>query len=356
VRLGILGLGRNWQSLRNALRRSKLWTVAIVFDQVHHLATQAALPLGAKVAESVWQFLSWSGVDAFIYCDSQWFGLWPLEVALQIPQHAEESGASSRMGLQVEHTTNESRTPATHYRPWLCYVPPSVLDAADQRILTRLAEVGFPIFFDWPEWHTLPLATLKKRVRHRLGRLLWASAECFARPNALGYPSLSQSSASQRWHTWWLSGLNMLTQLTGSTAELLQTHVYRFDHETGVGIVHLALKTSEHQTPAQIRVVETPDADIPRFADRSNRDAAIQRARAWQLRLIGENGELVIHGPGYLEWRTSRGRTLETCPHQRSPWRISLRRFHRHVQRGDWQQAPLLDLARYCQQLAQLSS
>jgi hypothetical protein len=26
----------------------------------------------------------------------------------------------------------------------------------------------------------------------------------------------------------------MLTQLTGSTAELLQTHVYRFDHETGV--------------------------------------------------------------------------------------------------------------------------
>jgi hypothetical protein len=72
---------------------------------------------------------------------------------------------------------------------------PSVLDAADQRILTRLAEVGFPIFFDWPEWHTLPLATLKKRVRHRLGRLLWASAECFARPNALGYPSLSQSSA-----------------------------------------------------------------------------------------------------------------------------------------------------------------
>jgi hypothetical protein len=107
---------------------------------------QAALPLGAKVAESVWQFLSWSGVDAFIYCDSQWFGLWPLEVALQIPQHAEESGASSRMGLQVEHTTNESRTPATHYRPWLCYVPPSVLDAADQRILTRLAEGRIPHF------------------------------------------------------------------------------------------------------------------------------------------------------------------------------------------------------------------
>jgi hypothetical protein len=194
VRLGILGLGRNWQSLRNALRRSKLWTVAIVFDQVHHLATQAALPLGAKVAESVWQFLSWSGVDAFIYCDSQWFGLWPLEVALQIPQHAEESGASSRMGLQVEHTTNESRTAATHYRPWLCYVPPSVLDAADQRILTRLAEVGFPIFFDWPEWHTLPLATLKKTCATPVGTAFLGQRGMFRSPRRIGLSEPVQSS------------------------------------------------------------------------------------------------------------------------------------------------------------------
>ncbi len=356
MRLGILGLGRNWQSLRNILRRSKVWSVAIVFDQVHHLATQAALPFGAKVAESVWQFLSWSGVDAFIYCDNQWFGLWPLEVALQMPQHAEATEASSRMRQQVEHTTDQSRTPATRYRPWLCYLPPGIFDAADQRILTRLAGVGFPILFDWPEWHTLPLATLKHRVRHRLGRLLWAGAECFARPTALGYPSISQSSASQRWHAWSLSGLNMLAQLTGSAAELLQTHVYRFDHETGVGIVHLTLNTSDSQIPAQIRVVETPDADISWFADRSSRDAAIQRARAWQLRLIGENGELVIHGPDYLQWCTSRGRFLETYPRPGSPWRMSLRRFHRHVQRGDWQQAPLFALARYCQQLAQLSS
>ena len=356
MRLGILGLGRNWQSLRNTLRRSKAWTVAIVFDQVHHLATQAALPLGAKVAESVWQFLSWSDVDAFIYCDSQWFGLWPLEVALQMPQHAEASKASSRTLQQVEHTSDESRTPVTRYRPWLCYVPPSVFDPADQRILRRLAEVGFPIFFDWPEWHTLPLATLKQRVRHRLGRLLWASAECFVRPNALRDPIISQFSVWQRWHSCWLSGLNLLTELTTSSFELLQAHVYRFDHQTGVGIVHLRLKTGEYHTPTQIRVVETPDADISWFTDRSSWDAAIQRARAWQLRFIGENGELVIHGPDYLEWRTSRGRSLETYPDQRSPWRTSLQRFRRHVQRGEWQQAPLLELARYCQQLAQLSS
>jgi len=367
VRLGILGLGRYWQQLRTILKRSKVWSVAAVFDQVHHHATREALHLGARAAESVWQLVSWPGLDALVYCDGQWFGLWPLELAQQLPDPAAASGGG--VADTDPQAAAEASSAKQWYRPWLCFVPPIAASGSDWRVLERLADANFPVHFDWPEWHTLPMARLRHRLVRRLGRLVWASADFLGSPDAswTGWPGTAQFSSSQRWRIRWLSGLIALTQLTGSTAEILEVQILGQDQGLTGALLLLKLQMDEYAFTAQIRVLETTGAPATHLSAKGVGDPAIQNAAAWRFRLVGEAGELHIPGPDGVEWQDRRGRILETFRVYRSPLLVSLRHFRRRVQEhgigggkptveGDWPPASLQQLARYGQRLEQLCS
>lgn len=365
MHLGILGLGRYWHQLRTILKRSKVWSVAAVFDQVQHHATREALRLGARAAESVWQLVSWPGIDAIVYCDGQWFGLWPLELAWQLPEAAAANGGG--VAENASQAPAEGSSAKLRYRPWLCFVPPIAPSGSDWRILERLANANFPVHFDWPEWHTLLMARLRHRLVRRLGRLVWASADFLASPDAswADWPGTAQVSSSQRWRIRCLSGLIALTQLTGSTAEILEMQILGQHQELPGALLLLKLQTDEYAFPAHIRVLETTGALASHWCAQVVGDPAIQSAAAWRFRLVGESGELTIPGPEGVEWQDRRGRIVETFRAYRSPLRVSLRHFRSRVHehgigggkpavKGDWPPASLLQLARYCQQLEQL--
>src|SRR5262245_59168381 len=86
MRVGVIGLGRNWrQRYRPALRALRDgFRVSVVCDQVEHLARREARRLGCGAALGPTEVLASDDVEAVLLPDAQWFGLWPLEQACRV--------------------------------------------------------------------------------------------------------------------------------------------------------------------------------------------------------------------------------------------------------------------------------
>src|SRR5947209_8399005 len=83
LRMGVIGLGRHWKkSFRAALRAlPDHFEVHALCDQVRNRARQEARLLGCHAVPGPTALLESAEVDALLLLDTQWFGLWPLELA-----------------------------------------------------------------------------------------------------------------------------------------------------------------------------------------------------------------------------------------------------------------------------------
>jgi predicted dehydrogenase len=86
LRLGVIGLGRRWRKhyLPALLRLRDRFEVRSLCDQVASRAIRQARRLGCDAAAGPTELLERSDLDAVLLCDSQWYGLWPLEPACRL--------------------------------------------------------------------------------------------------------------------------------------------------------------------------------------------------------------------------------------------------------------------------------
>jgi predicted dehydrogenase len=86
MQLGIIGLGRHWQTrYKPALRALRdRFQVRLVCDEVQQRALAEARRLGCAAAVGPTELLHSDAVEAVLLADAQWFGLWPLELACRL--------------------------------------------------------------------------------------------------------------------------------------------------------------------------------------------------------------------------------------------------------------------------------
>jgi predicted dehydrogenase len=85
LRVGIIGLGRTWQSYRPVLHGLReVFDVRCVFDQRPHRAERVARHLGCSLAAGAVDLLERPEVEALLFLDAPWFGLWPVAQACRL--------------------------------------------------------------------------------------------------------------------------------------------------------------------------------------------------------------------------------------------------------------------------------
>jgi predicted dehydrogenase len=85
LRVGIIGLGRTWQSYRPALHGLRdLFEVRCVFDQRPERAERVGRHLGCSPAAGVVDLLERPEVEALLLLDVPWCGLWPVTQACRL--------------------------------------------------------------------------------------------------------------------------------------------------------------------------------------------------------------------------------------------------------------------------------
>jgi len=82
MRVGVIGLGRRWRRrYKPALSAlSDLFTIGSVCDEIQGRAAAEARSLGCLVQGPA-ALIQRADIDAIVMSDSQWFGLWPVELA-----------------------------------------------------------------------------------------------------------------------------------------------------------------------------------------------------------------------------------------------------------------------------------
>jgi hypothetical protein len=89
LNVGIIGLGRRWHAdyWPALLRERRRFHVKAVCDQSRLRTVEVARQLGCEAAEGPTDLMETADLDALLFVDAQWYGLWPLEAAcrMQLP-------------------------------------------------------------------------------------------------------------------------------------------------------------------------------------------------------------------------------------------------------------------------------
>src|SRR5262249_52947749 len=82
LRVGIIGLGCNWQNrFRPVLAAERArFAVRWVYDETIQRAAVEAKPLGIPFVEGLLEAMNDPELDAVMLLDRQWFHLWPMEI------------------------------------------------------------------------------------------------------------------------------------------------------------------------------------------------------------------------------------------------------------------------------------
>jgi predicted dehydrogenase len=280
LRIGILGLGRRWQKrYEPALRRlGGDFTIRAVCDQVQERAEREAKRLGCAVATGPTQLLEREDVDAVLFLDEQWFGLWPVEQACRVGKPvlcACSLAADDAHADALHHQVRESRLPVM------------------MEMLPRFASV------------TKQLRSLFETV---LGppRLLCCDVLCFGRVTAptQKVPSLEQSPIRDMVGSGGISLLDWCGGLLGGEplnvmARRLEggefsTLFLEFSDRRGVQFTHRCHGPAvAGTTPIRRRWKE--------------RAAALRRAHGATARvqILTERGSVLVEFPSTLSWTNS---------------------------------------------------
>lgn len=298
VRLGVLGLGANWRAWRDVLRRNRRLRVEVVYDQVYQTALREADRLRCQVVESVWQLLSWPGLDAVLYCDEQWFGLWPLEIALA--QQGTQNQAAfvqarvSQQGVEASQRRNLVTT-------WWSLVSPTLELTKAVGILEQVLAADWPVYFLWPEWHVPAARWLCKQARRRLGTLHWVNVQHLsltsARPVSLSMPH----SASALARRFWCGALLWLSELTGELAQEVHPWGNLQDAAMQSRTIAARFPGGGWVCLQDVALINGALADLEPWSKVAVGSEIGPWARL-EVRMIGAQGEVLFRWPDTLIW------------------------------------------------------
>lgn len=150
VNLGIIGLGRNWrQRYRRAVQAlADRFHVVSVCDEIHERAIREARRLSCRPAAGPAELFAIADLHAVLLAESQWFGLWPIELACR-------SG-----------------------KPVLCGVPLEQDDAHADWLHQQVREQGLRVLMALGPWFAPATTRLQRLLAEQLGpaRLLLCEA------------------------------------------------------------------------------------------------------------------------------------------------------------------------------------
>lgn len=308
LRLGILGLGANWRRWRRILRQYRRCRVEVVFDQVLHTAWHEAARLGCRVAESVWQLVSWPRLDAVLFCDEQWFGLWPLEFALtRVSTPSATTGSTS---------TPETPGPATvepgHVPYWWSLVSPTVDLAQAPAILEQAVALHWPVAFVWPEWHVPGAQRLCQQAPRRLGAIYWMEVETVTAARQHTPKLVPVSPVSAYAHRFWCGALLWLSELTGELAQEARRYGNLPDGQTNCQTLLVRFPGNRWARLETVMLAHGNDWQMPSGAGGDFQGRA-HFARL-HVRLIGSRGEALFRWPDILDWYFRKHHIRERWP------------------------------------------
>ncbi|GBD36889.1 hypothetical protein HRbin36_02017 [bacterium HR36] len=338
LRLGVLGLGSNWRVWRRALRRSRSCRVEVVFDQVHQQASRESARLHCHLAESVWQLLSWPGIDVVLYCDAQWFGLWPLELALSPRSAGLDAGQAGGTPPEAPPATAVPSQKNT----WWSLVPPTVELAKAPGLLEQIVSQNEPVYFLWPEWEVRAARQLCRQARKRLGSLRWLQVQY------LGYtseqiPLVATDSLNPIWR-FWCGGLAWLSELQN---ELAQEVHHLSSLQNGEAQYRSLVARFPENVWAVLETMELLDGQVAARASRTGISPLSWPTRLL-VRILGKRGEVMFRWPDTLHWYLGKRQRQERWPSELSLASRLLRQLQNRWQRQEVPSENLRRLKHYC--------
>jgi hypothetical protein len=276
----------------------------LVFDQVHQTAVREANRLRCRVAESVWQLLSWPGLDGVLYCDEQWFGLWPLELVASL---ASSPGTATNQAAISEKSGGEGRV--AKKQVWWSLVAPTVELSRASTILERIVASRQPVHFVWPEWEVKAAQMLCRHAVKRLGILQWTQIQYLAQTSErAAHPLVVEPDQAFRF---WCGALLWLSRLTGESAEEVHRLGSWQDEQTQYRV--LVARFPRHGL-ACLEVLTQVNGD----AWNAKPSAQCAQHASWarsplQVRIVGTHGEAFFRWPDRIDWYVRPSERSQRC-------------------------------------------
>jgi predicted dehydrogenase len=297
LRVGLIGLGSNWESRhRPALRAlSDRFEVCAVCDQVALRAEQAAREWNAAACDGFRALTQRPDIDAVLMLAPQWYGYLPISAAC-------EAGKA-------------------------VYCANSLTLERDQalQMKQRVDEAGIAFMSEFPRRHSPATLRLKELIATRLGkpRLLFCHARVPAETQH-GRPGCNPTPA------------NHLMELVDWCRYVVGT-----EPTSVVGVRHAAVDGVE-EDDYQMMSLDFSDRDkgpgtgvTAQISCGRYMPAAWQEATAFRtpaaLQVACENGIAFIDLPSTLVWFDNAGRHQESLDSERPVGELLLGQFHRAV-------------------------
>jgi predicted dehydrogenase len=279
LRVGIVGLGPHWRRhYKPALGRLKeKFQIRSLCDQLHGRALEEARRLGCHAAAGPTELLTRDDIQALLLLDTQWFGLWPLEIACRLQ------------------------------KPVFCASSLANDDAHADGLAQQIEETRTPVVMALTPRFTFATARLRELLATQLGqpRLLLCdvSRPQAKRPQVSGKIGLRGGGdiALVDWCLW-LLGCEPQQVLAAGNEEL-QWRTLILESVAG-----LAVQITRYRAPSPPRSV--------------------------RVRVVAEGGSAIVELPGQINWTDDQGEHSDRRPGQRSPTHLLLEHFWEAVQRG----------------------
>jgi predicted dehydrogenase len=157
LRVGVIGLGRQWRRYRPLLARLREHVqVRAVHDQIAHRAEAEAQRFDCSAAAGPTELLERQDVEAVLLLDAQWYGLWPLEHACRVN------------------------------KPILCTLSPTDDESHADAIRERIQASALPVLMALPTLLAPATRQLRELLTHRLGQARLVRADWSGVPHPNG--------------------------------------------------------------------------------------------------------------------------------------------------------------------------
>lgn len=297
LRVGLIGLGSNWESRhRPALRSlSDRFEVVAVCDQVAVRAEQAAREWNAQPCDGFRALTGRPDIDAVLMLAPQWYGYLPIVAAC-------ESGKA----VYCTNALQLDREQARHVKQ-------------------RVDEAGIAFMPEFPRRHSPATLRLKELIATRLGkpRLLFCHARVPAEQQH-GRPGCNPSTDNH---------LMELVDWCRYVAGCEPTSVVGVRHASANNVTEddyqmMSLDFSERELGPGRGI--TAQISCGRYMPAAWQEATAFRTPA-ALQAACENGIAFIDLPSTLVWFDNAGRHQESLDSERPVGELLLSQFHRSV-------------------------
>ncbi|MFN0195919.1 MAG: Gfo/Idh/MocA family oxidoreductase [Planctomycetaceae bacterium] len=187
VRIGIVGLGPQWDERYGPILKSLRRRIAVraVYDCVTHRAEQVSSELGANVVQGVRALMERSDIQAILWLDPAWLGIFPLRSALQFGKPIFVGGAIQtslpdwKSLYQLVQTQGLTAIPELHRR----YTPAT--SRLQELIATRLGRPQRIRIRVTSDASSTPSTTSTTAVDTMLGLMDWCRYVMRSRPKVI---------------------------------------------------------------------------------------------------------------------------------------------------------------------------